>query len=157
VLWAGHLRVMQLASDPVALLRQPYMPVAESIGGTPPRSIFESVEEGERDEQCASAADDSWECLLDSTGCITTIFLFGEKGCTFPYGLTYGMSQVEVKARLGVPTSSRSELHDALLGAYGAAARWDKPDYCLHAEFSVDAGGLKMLTFMLPENAPKSP
>jgi len=147
---------MQLASDPVALLLQPYIPVAEAIGGTPPRSIFESVEGGERDEQCASAADGSWECLLDAAGRIKTIFLFGDKGCVFPYGLANGMSQVEVTARLGAPTSSRSELHDALLGPYGAAARWDNPDYCLHAEYGVDAGGLKMLTFMLPENAPKS-
>lgn len=147
---------MKITSDPAALLRQPYIAVAGAIRGTTPRSIFESVDEGEKDEQCASAADGSWECLLDAAGRIKTIFLYGEKGCVFPYGLAYRMSQVEVTARLGVPTSSRSELHDALLGAYGAAARWDNPDYCLHAEYGVDAGGLTMLTFMLPESAPKS-
>ena len=148
--------VMQLASDPVAVLRQPYIPVAGAIGGTPPRSIFESVEEGDTNEQCAGATDGSWECLLDAAGRIKTIFLHGENGCAFPYGLAYGMPQVELVALLGVPTSSKPEQHVPLLGTYGASARWDNSDYCLHAEFGVDGGGLKLLTFMLPEYASKS-
>jgi len=146
---------MPLSNDPSALLSQPYASVALDIGGGAPQSVFETVEEGEPDEQCASAQDGSWEVYLDEAGCIKTLFVYAARSAVLPYGLTADMLPADVVSILGAPTSSTPEQAVPILGQYGASCRWDNAQFCLHAQFHTKGGPLKMLTFMLPRNAPK--
>ena|SRR6476660_1644875 len=145
---------MQLEDDPLAVLGRPYALVRSEISGTEPESVSEIREEGEPEELFAEAPDGRWQCMLDAHGKVESIFLFGDKGCRFPLNLRPGMSVAEVQAEIGEPpTRSKPERTVPGLSWAGAFLRWDKPTYCVHAEFGRD-GGLRQLTFMVPRRAP---
>ena len=64
------------------------------------------------------------------------------------------MKEAEVSATVAeAPTRSKPERTVPVFGWAGAFMRWDRPSYCLHAEFGRD-GGLRQLTFMLSHRAP---
>jgi hypothetical protein len=145
---------MSLEDDPLSVLGRPYAEVRDAAGGGEPRSVHEEPEEGEPDELYGEAPDGRWQCMLDEVGTVETIFLFGDKGCTFPFGLSAGMSRKQVANTLAqAPSASEPERTIPGLGWAGAYLRWDRPTYSLHAEFGRD-GGLRQLTFMLPKRAP---
>lgn len=145
---------MRLEDDPVALLGRPYALVRFAVSGSAPQSVSEDRDEGEPDEFFAEASDGRWQCMIDADGKVESIFLFGEKGCSFPLNLRLGMSLADVQVAIeDPPTRSKPERTVAGLGWAGAFLRWDKPTHCLHAEFGSD-GGLRQLTFMVPSRAP---
>lgn len=117
-------------------------------------SLFDDREPGEADELFAEAPDGRWQCMLGAQGEIETIFLFGEKGSRFPFGLEVGMSQTQVVQLVGeLPAISKPAQVVPMLGWKGSFARWNRPSHCMHAEFGRD-GGLHQLTFMVPSRAP---
>lgn len=147
---------MQFPFDPVALLGADYTRVAAALGGEPPKQVHDAWEAGQADEQYGEAIDGTWQCLLDGAGRVRTIFLFARTGCPLPLGLRSDMGKVEVAAALGPPTKSGLEQDVPLLGRKGSWARWDRPLYSLHIEYSVGSSQLEMVTLRLPSAAPKS-
>lgn len=143
---------MPLEDDPLLVLGRSYSECRGSIGGSEPQGVTDDP----TDEQpvYAEGPDGRWECALDGEGRIESIFLFGEKGCSFPAGLSLGMSASQVQAAVGeAPTRSKPERTVPGLGWAGAFMRWDNDTYSLHAEFGRD-GGLIQLTYMVSKRAP---
>lgn len=145
---------MPLELEPLAILGRRYAEVRERVDGVPPQRVFDEVDEGEPEELYVEASDGRWQCTLDAAGAVESIFLFGDKGCQFPFGLTAGMSQAEVLTCVReAPARSKPERTVPGMGWAGAFLRWDRPEYCLHAEFDRN-GGLRQLTFMTAKRAP---
>jgi hypothetical protein len=147
---------MQLDEDPLSFLGRSYAEVRGGVGGLAPESVFEVRDEGEPDELCAEASDGRWQCMLDAEGNIETIFLFAEKGSKLPFRLASDMSQPQVLEMIGEPpTTSKPERDVPVFGWAGAFLRWDRPGYCMHAEFGRN-GRLRQLTLMVPKRAPRA-
>jgi hypothetical protein len=75
-------------------------------------------------------------------------------GKPLPEGLTFEMSQAEVRARLGQPKTAAVRGHVPGLGTVSAWDSFALPAYRLHLQYTLDGQGIRLVSLMRNEHAP---
>jgi len=140
--------------NPLEVLGKKFEEVKDSFRSSGVLDIYDELEEGDEQEYCVKALDESWEFLIESDHTIKTIFLFLSNGYGHFNGISSSTTKKEVIRKLGKPTKQGEAQEISILGNFGAWERYDRDEYALHIEHSAHSDTIVKITLMLLRVAP---
>lgn len=140
--------------NPVEMLGKQFDQVKHLTPNTGLLEVYDSLEEGDEQEYYFAGQDRSWECLLDKTNAVKTIFLYVADGYREFDGIHHLTKREEILKKYGEPAKSGKEMEISILGKKGAWERYDYSTYVMHIEHSFGVDEVQKITLMLPSVAP---
>lgn len=135
--------------EPLNILGKELKEDKSELGVFVVEGIFQSLEEGERQQYSVESKDGTWELSLDSSNRITAVFIYLNKGHSGIHGINAKMSKDDILTLFGSPEYEGTPHIDPFLGECGAWEKYRNRDHYLHIEHENNYTGVKMVTFMV--------